>query len=285
MICGFIKNSLDLPIEEFEQQYGKNAPAGVLGFSYYVQQHVIQAKSQENFDALFTGITATIPSSPCVSSRYDSVAGQKLLLVDWSRVGIDPLCPRCLSKMTRRSNLSKNKVLFPIFGLDGPPQWAILFSYKCQGKDCGKTFMSNNGELLAKSLPPHIASLYPVDPKWARGEAHITKVATKQFESILPKYTNGDLCAKLLFDAINESYVDRLKNYFSRCITKGIKAENYPGKDYYLAKYQPTGPTVRKQYLESQQSNWTFTGLEEWLRHTREMQSVATHTSFAGPYL
>jgi hypothetical protein len=112
--------------------------------------------------------------------------------------------------MKQRSSYSKHKTLFPIFGLDGPPAWAIVFHYNCPC--CQKPSSVNNGELLTSFLE-HVSSKYPVEPKYARGQQHIVKAATDLIEELMVSYTNGDLISKLLYNAINKDYAARIKSY------------------------------------------------------------------------
>jgi hypothetical protein len=86
--------------------------------------------------SLFHGLTMTVPACKGMhdSPHYHSIVGQRLLLVDWTRqYGIDIQCPHCEIGILKndRSNFSKNKALFPIFGLDGPPSWCMVMSMTC----------------------------------------------------------------------------------------------------------------------------------------------------------
>ena len=108
----------------------------MLAFASFVYETVIKPQSQERFDCLFKEMTATIPACPnSVNATYHSVVGQKLLVVDWKRYypDLDLFCPTCGGELKQtRSNYSHNKSLFAIFGLDGPPSWAMVMTYNCQ---------------------------------------------------------------------------------------------------------------------------------------------------------
>jgi len=66
---------------------------------------------------------------------------------------------------------------------------------------------------------------YPVETKHALNKnLHIGRSATDVMDLLMTTYGNGDLCSRLLFNAINRSYIHKLEDYYSSC-----KAHNKEG--------------------------------------------------------
>jgi len=83
--------------------------------------------------------------------------------VDWKKMfNLQTPCPSCKTTTLSndRANFSKNKMSFPMFVLDGPRQWCMVMSMKCN--KCKARFDSNNSEILCNLLA-HAMSAYPVD--------------------------------------------------------------------------------------------------------------------------
>ena len=223
---------------------GKGAPAAMLALADYISCTLL-ARHSVGFDSNFCGLCYTVPPAHTTSAQYHSIVGQKLYVVDWLR--FDPKlelpCPNscggCLQP--QRTNYSKNRVLFPIFSMEGAPAWAIVMIYKCDC--CGRLVFGNEGELLVK-LPEFAALAYPVEPKYARGKSHVSRTATANImEELMLTYGNGELCSRLLYGAINKDYTIRVLNYLSWCKSTNNQPETYyPARDGGLiVKYPPLG--------------------------------------------
>jgi hypothetical protein len=221
-----------------------------------------------------------------VDATYHSVVGQKLLLVDWKRYypNLALLCPTCGGDLKQhRTNFSQNKTLFPIFGLDGPPAWAMVMAYTCQGT-CKRKVAANDGDLLC-SLPDHIYDLYPVEAKYARGNLHIAKTATEVFAKIMVTYTNGELCSKLIYNAINNSYKDRVKSYYAHCEDMRKKPQPYPKKNgEFIVKWPPKGQQIRTLYREAAVSPWSPWKISDKNRNEREIIGVKCDSAMANDH-
>lgn len=101
--------------------------------------------------------------------HYHLIQGQELLHVQWdiqfSDISLSCHCSGCTCDLiSQRSNLFKNKKLFPVFNLRGFPTWCIVMSYQCS--NCNSRFNGNDGRLLV-TLPPHLQDAYPVNPRYA----------------------------------------------------------------------------------------------------------------------
>ncbi|KAL7557146.1 hypothetical protein ACA910_002428 [Epithemia clementina (nom. ined.)] len=87
-----------------------------------------------------------VPLNP----HYHSGIGQ-LFLVNWESQfpGLAIPCPSnaCDGELKAdRTNFSKNKKLFTMFQLTGPPLWCIVLSYKCNA--CKLRYNGNDGNVL-----------------------------------------------------------------------------------------------------------------------------------------
>jgi len=130
--------------------------------------------------------------------------------------GLDIACPRCKNGMLEndRTNFSKNKILFPVFCIDGPPLWCMIQSMTCPR--CHYREDSNDGEIIC-SLPAYARNVYPVEAKYCfdHKHSHLARSATSVFDLLMTTYGNGDLCSQLLYNTINRSYLERVENYYS----------------------------------------------------------------------
>jgi len=105
----------------------------MLAFAKIVMEKVVNKNKQSTY---FDGITMVVLAYKEMysSPQHHSTVGQKLLLVDWEKMyGLKVTCPcckqACLDK--DRTNFSKNKILFPIFHLQGPPSWCMAMGLEC----------------------------------------------------------------------------------------------------------------------------------------------------------
>ena len=186
-----------------EKNKSKGAPLAMLALAEAVVERIIRPKDTTKY---FNGLTLTVPNCEEAynNPHYHAIVGQKLMLVDWAVQEIELSCPAAtcdgILKNTR-TNFSKNKTLFPIYGLEGAPIWCIVQSMACSC--CRRQYSANEGAVLV-NLPPHLANEYPVTTNYAIANAtsHISRNASDVFASIMVTYGNGELCSKLLYDAI-----------------------------------------------------------------------------------
>jgi len=271
-----------------EKHKKKAAPLAMIAFAEEIQERYITPNKPL---ACFDGISMTVPSCHEAGDNpyYHSIVGQKLLYVDWIRIyGLEIKCPDVNCKgilENERTNFSKNKTLFPVFGLEGPPMWCIVQRMDCNC--CRRPFFSTEGEVLA-SLPPHVADDYPVETTYAekKSTCHITRNAAEIFATIMITYGNGELCSKLLYDAINRAYMSRIKAYYSLAVSKkeagsttptttASPTKGYIEKDgEYVRQYPPLGDTIRDLYNNAASSTTNRWRISDFERHTREIQGV-----------
>jgi hypothetical protein len=274
--------------EDFRLKHqSKEAPLALIALASFILEKM--NSSFEIFEHVFDGITMTIPGTESMHNNvhYHSIVGQKLILVDWKRthcIEIPCGCSGCPGVLRNtRTNFSKNQTLFPIFNIDGPPTWCVVQSLKCD--KCSRRVFANDGEVLCR-LPMHVAALYPVDSKFAGNRnSHVGRSATDIFDQIMTTYGNGDLCSRLLYNALNRCYLERVASYYSywkhnkernKSITKYLEKDNE-----YIRSYPPLGSTIRDLYDDACKSSYTHWNLSDHDRHVREIQSVSCRLTIA----
>ena len=261
------------------------APLAMSAFAKVVEDTIIKKKEWTYFD----GLTITVPACPDMydSPQYHSIVGQKLLLVDWIRLfGMELDCPHCeannrVGKLkNNRTNFSKNKQLMPIFGLDGAPQWCMFQYMQCT--TCRVNYSANDGEILAR-LPLCAAEAHPVESKYAVSAAnnHLGRSATDVLDLLMTTYGNGDLCSRMLLDAVNREYKQKVANYYTY---PGKRAKPYIQKDGEFIStnaFPPLGATLRTTFDKAASSNNVPWKISDHDRNTREIQGVGCSTTTA----
>ena len=274
---------------DFQEKHKcKIAPLAIMAFASVVSEQIIRHKDKELVYKYFRGIEIEVPvcHEGNNNPHYHSITGQKLLFVDWERThGIQVPCPdpSCLGTLkTERSNFSKNKTLFPIYNLNGAPTWCVVMRLDCPC--CGRNFKSNEADMLV-NLPAYAANLCPVESVYAlpNTNCHLARQATDVFASIMVTYGNGELCSKLLFNAINRDYIRRVTSYYSMAKEKkGLVTTNYLVKDgEFIKDFPPLGDSVRDMYDAAALSSKNTWCVSDHDRHVREIQAVKCDSIFA----
>jgi len=276
---GKLVNNVDFQ----ERHKSKSAPLAMIAFATEVTDKIIRQKKEILFQH-FNGIEMEVPGCDEGDNNphYHSITGSKLLYVDWERThGIQVSCPdsTCAGTLkSDRSNFSKNKTLFPIFGLDGSPVWCIVMSLLCPR--CCRRFNANEADVLV-NLPEHVADAYPVDSTYALGtySCHLARAAADVFATIMVTYGNGELCSKLLYNAMNRDYIRKIKVYYSRAKNKNSTTTPYLEKDgTFIKQFPPLGHSIRDMYDAASSSEKNPWCISDHDRHIREIQSVGTNS-------
>jgi len=271
---------------EFQRKHSESgAPLAIVALADYVSEQMIKKNDDVLLKHYFHEATMVIPKSTNTNPHYHSIVGQKLLYVDWGRTfGVTVQCPCCGKGMTKdRTNFSKNKVLFPIFTLDGPPMWCIVMVMTCD--PCNIRVKSNDSRVLCM-LPPHVANSHPVDYRHAlaKKSCHLARNATNVFDNLMTTYGNGEICSRLLYDVINRDYILRLA---SCCSYLGLqqsteKPSEHPIRDgEFIATHPPLGDSIRDAYNEAANNSCNPWRVSDNNRHTREIQAVGSRLIFA----
>ena len=209
------------------------------------------------------------------SPHYHSIVGEGFIHLDWKL--IDPTvtlcCHHCRAYgvtshlVHERTNLSKNKTLFPIWTNSGRPIFAVVMTYKCER--CESTCWANDGHLLA-SLPTHLSSIYPVDPTFATGGFHLHKNVSRELKNLMLTYGNGSMVSKGMFARMGETYQDKCTTYISQ-----LPLDDFlTFQEFHAKVFPPNSATLRDLYLHSQKSSLTYYGYSANQRNKREIQSV-----------
>jgi len=169
-----------------EKHKAKGAPLAMLALAETMVERIIRAKDIMKY---FNGLTLTVPNceKACNNPHYHSIVSQKLMLVDWAMQELELSCPAdtCDGVLKNtRTNFSKNKTLFPVCGLEGPPVWCIVQSMACP---CCRRQCSANERATLVNLPAHVANEHPVSTNCAIANAasHLSRNASEVFASIM----------------------------------------------------------------------------------------------------
>jgi len=103
---------------------------------------------------------------------------------------------------------------------------------------------------------------------------------------IVPTHGNGDLCSRLLHNAINRAYVERLEHCCSsvkrRPASSEKEVQKYVEKDgQCVTCYPPLGDGARDAFDAAASNSETPWAISDHDRHTREIQSVGCKLVFA----
>ncbi len=123
--CQEVQSKLEDPDWCKKAKDSCRAPAAMAAFAKVVEDTIIKDKKWKSFN----GLTITVPACEEMynNPQYHSIVGQDLLFVDWIQLyGLEVNCPCCNGTLKNTRNaFSRNKSLFPIFGLDGPLRRSI----------------------------------------------------------------------------------------------------------------------------------------------------------------
>jgi hypothetical protein len=209
--------------------------------------------------------------------NYHAIEGVKLLFVHWevNFPGIKLTCPDvdCGGELVRdRSELSKKATLFPIFDAGRPTMYADIMVYRC---DCCKQRVPGNSGKLLYSLPPHVRDAYPVHPRYAVGTFHLSRQLTDELDEVMVTYGNGEFFSRSLYQRLNQQYFNRVDTYYAQCkYLKVQKSKPYPTLEDWVGRFYPNGAKFRELYEVGQRSTLTRSGISDYERQTRELQSV-----------
>lgn len=157
-LCNSVTDMLKDP--RHVNYHNGRAPAAMLAFANVVVKKII-LNTQIDTSRYFDGLTMTVPANEnSADPQCHSIVGHKLLLVDWKRMhGLDVTCPGCrrCNLTNDRTNFSKNKILFPTFGLEGSPQWAMVQTMTCN--NCRARCDANSAKVLC-NLPAYARATY-----------------------------------------------------------------------------------------------------------------------------
>ena len=145
---------------------------------------------------------------------------------------------------------------------------------------CKRKFDSNDDAVLL-TLPHFAAENYPVETKYAlpNRKSHLERTATEVFDSLILTYGNGELCSRLLYNAINRQYVQSLKKYYSylhyhRRSPYDVFQPFLLKDGEYIRQFPPLGDTIRDMYDEAASSSMNAWGISDHDRNAREIQSL-----------
>ena len=102
-------------------------------------------------------------------------------------------------------------------------------------------------------------------------------------EDLMLTYGNAEYFSRLIYQKLNKEYLRRIDSYYDQCVyLKMESAMEYPSLNNWIAgRYYPDGAKFRELYEHAQSSRLTRSGVTEFERHTREIQSVTCNLTMA----
>jgi hypothetical protein len=207
-----------------------------------------------------------------VSPWYHSIESSQIFIIDWqvSHPNHQLCCPLCNVEMLQhdRFNFTKNGTLFPVFRKSGFVMWGAVMQYKC--KRCNVNIPGNSGIIL-NSLPAHIRQAYPVEPQFATGSFHLATEISDDLDSMMKTYCNAEYISRHLHLAQAKRYERAIENFMSLS-----PSASYPSFPEFIGIYPPSGRAIRELFDKAERSTFTVTGVSNFSRYNREIQSVGT---------
>ena len=209
------------------------------------------------------------------SPHYHNIVGESFIYLDWKLMDptVDLTCYVCANHGVTshlhhgRTNLSKNKSFFPVWGKSGRPILSVVMIYRCEC--CKSVIWGNDGRLLAQ-LPTHLSSIYPVKPVYATGAFHLHNDITEEFDNLMITYANGTKLSNMMYRRLGMSYEKKVSTYLSQNPSKDFATFH----DFIQGVFPPSGKTLRDIFQHSQHSELTYYGYSAFQRYEREIQSV-----------
>lgn len=261
--------------ERFKSDSNKvpDTPRAQAAFQWY-QQHF------QNGTATFTFPLDDKDAPP--SPFYHSIEGMKVVFLFWElmvpRMHLCCTNPDCDGELIRtRNDFAKRRTLFPIFDFSGDTTWCVINNYCCN--KCKKCVAGNDGELL-QSLPSHVRQEYPVDPRFAtRQDFHLSYTFSDWLKTLLITDTNGDKIAKSVVKKMGNQHTRRVDSYLDQCAYTGVNnARGYPAFHEWIGRFPPSGEHLRNLFNDTSRSALTISGISDFERSNREIQSVECKT-------
>jgi hypothetical protein len=152
--------------------------------------------------------------------------------------------------------------------------------YKC--KCCRKLVAANDGNLMRK-LPYHVCACYPVDCRYARpGKFHLSLATSRLLEKLLVTDGSGELVSRLIYEQRAQRYEDvELSYYSSASAFVPNTTKTLPSFEDWAGQHGPSGEHLREVYEVASRSELSDTGVSDYDRHRREIQSVVCETSIS----
>lgn len=238
------------------------------------------------------GLAVTIPhqdSSKRPSALYSAAAGCRITFLRWELLVKNLKCCYCSDGVLVRnqSSLTKRGTILPIFHLRKKLDWVVGMSYTCE--QCSKPVSSWDAQLI-HSLPLWIQRLFPVSPKWMRGQNpqfFVSKDLGALVEHSVVTNSSGEAAASHLRRCLSDLYVEDHEIYLEALAGSKMTGSNKPVLPFvtfmeWIGSIPiPSGEHLRAAYLEAKQSNCTPTGYSDKFRNNLELQSVGATTAVA----
>ena len=217
------------------------------------------------------------------SPQYSAIVGIKIHVVRWelNAPTLALNCPEagCDGTLGRlRMNFTQHGTIVPIINF-GKVDAATSMTYKCC--TCSKTCSGVDGRLL-HSLPADDRSSYPVDPRLATGEIHLSKQVSIAMDREMVTDGSADGLFRKVLSSQTQSWVDGAMEYAATHQRLGTTdAADWPSFEEFIGTRAPAPSLYLDRYADMKTSELTFNGQSDDLRSTIAIQNVGCNLSFA----
>lgn len=181
-----------------------------------------------------------------------------------------------------RYEFSSNRRAMPLFGMDGSVDWVVYMLYNCNDSTCSIANISAIDARLLASIPLGMRRCYPVDPRYAQSSSfHLSNSLTQWLRATTITYLSADMFARTLLEMISSRYIQSVEEYVELCRHGNVAIEPYPSLNDWMGRYPPNGSTLRDLLSGAETSALNSTGVSDYDRHRRELQSVKSETCFS----
>ena len=217
------------------------------------------------------------------SLHYHQLQGCSFIYLDWQLCWPQLVlpCPCCAENVARgattpdpesklvhdRTNLLKNRSLFPVWTPSGSVMYAVVMTYKC--KKCKRHVKANDGRLL-HLLDAHVRETYPVQPRYAQVLFHLNTELSDIVDSVMKTYGNAEFVSCQMVAQQGRFCQRKVHSYLSMDVI-----HPYPDYETWRQDIHPPMPeTIRTTYFDAEYSSLQPYGYCNVEQYVRELQAV-----------
>ena len=187
--------------------------------------------------------------SKCPSPHWHQLQGSSFIYLDWQLCWPNKVlpCPCCADKVARgatphpdsklvhdRTNFHKNRLLFPIWTPSGSVVYAVVMTYK--RTKCTSHIKANDSRLL-HLLDAHVRETYPVQPRYAQGQFHLSTDLSDVVDSVMKTYRNAEFLSRQMVAQQGRFYERKILSYLSMDVV-----HPYPDYEMWRQDIHPPSP-------------------------------------------
>ena len=208
--------------------------------------------------------------------NYSQLEGRTIYFCCWevNIQGWQPTCFDCGDTMIHDAyDFQTRGYATPIFDVSGTTDYVVSMQYGCP--KCGNRCKSSDGRILMQ-VPLPKRSGFKVDPRYTvNKERYLSLSFTRMMDKMFITHGNGDQLAMMLNELRGDSYLDMEEEYYTQAIASGLQdCKQLPAFETFIGRYSHSGDQLRDLKDEAAVSTLLSTGVSDFDRVRREIQSV-----------